>query len=66
LSTQKPVCVGCGSVAPLTITNYTLISQKHGWRLILEEEEPGRRISKWWCPSCWAEQRKARQAAVKT
>jgi hypothetical protein len=48
------------------MTNYTLISQKHGWRLILEEAEPGQRISKWWCPSCWAEQRAARKAAVKT
>lgn len=60
---EKPVCIQCGALPPPTFTNYTLISQKHGWRLILDEIEPGKRIPKWWCPACWARHKENRKPA---
>jgi hypothetical protein len=42
---------------PETETNYTLIGEKHRWRLVLEEGEGGQKVRKWWCPTCWSRQR---------
>lgn len=60
---DRPRCGGCGAPAPPTDTNYTLISQKHGWRLVLQEDESGNRVGQWWCPACWAKKRDSRKQA---
>ncbi|HVJ15873.1 MAG TPA: hypothetical protein VM686_10530 [Polyangiaceae bacterium] len=48
-------CVGCGTNSPETETNYTLISSRHGWRLVFKPGSDGRRVSEWRCPKCWAD-----------
>jgi hypothetical protein len=50
----QPECVVCGRRAPPTDTNYTLISQRHGWRLVIEKTAEGRRASVWYCAECWS------------
>jgi hypothetical protein len=50
----QPTCVECGRLAPPTDTNYTLISQRHGWRLVIEKTKDGRRASVWRCAECWS------------
>jgi len=50
----EPECVHCGKRAPPTDTNYTLISQRHGWRLVIEKLPDGRRDSVWHCAECWS------------
>lgn len=66
MTTERPQCCRCGGTSPATDTNYTLISAKHGWRLVLEHDESNRRIGKWWCPECWSEHRERRKAALKS
>ncbi len=53
-SAQPQRCADCGTLAPPTETNYTLISARHGWRLSLSKGPDGRREAVWRCPSCWA------------
>ncbi len=53
-------CAGCAAVSPTTETNYTLISPKHAWRMVVEVTEDGRKEPSWYCPKCW--ERRKRQA----
>ena len=46
-------CTSCGARAPVTQTNYTLISATHGWRLATRFTRQGERIAEWRCPTCW-------------
>lgn len=46
-------CVDCGAMSPLTQTNYTLISPRHGWRLTRGVDKEGRKLAEWRCPQCW-------------
>jgi hypothetical protein len=46
-------CVDCGVLSPKTDTNYTLISARHGWRLIRRLNEAGANVLEWRCPGCW-------------
>jgi hypothetical protein len=63
MDTDKPRCIDCGAESPQTNTNYTLISQQHGWRLAIEADISGRRVATWRCPKCWAQHRdKKRQS----
>ncbi|HEY4011779.1 MAG TPA: hypothetical protein VGM06_00460 [Polyangiaceae bacterium] len=62
---DRPQCDGCGAPSPPTDTNYTLISQKHGWRLVLQQDKSGQRVGKWWCPNCWAKEREQRKQTAR-
>jgi hypothetical protein len=55
--TKRPECTDCGALSPPTETNYTLISQRHGWRLVFCADASGRRTAEWRCPKCWARRR---------
>lgn len=46
-------CSICSLKSPQSTTNYTLISTKHAWRMILKQEADGRREPVWFCPKCW-------------
>jgi hypothetical protein len=46
-------CVDCGQVAPETETAYTLIGQRHGWRLGFALDARGKRFPEWRCPDCF-------------
>ena len=46
-------CVRCRATAPSTDTEYTLISQKHGWRCRKVENAGGVPRLEWYCDSCW-------------
>jgi hypothetical protein len=59
---DREKCVGCGARAPRTDTNYTLISQRHGWRLTRSDGPDGKKISEWRCPVCYAKLREKRRA----
>jgi hypothetical protein len=61
--TGQKYCVDCGAAAPKTETNYTLVGQRHGWRLTIVTDDAGRKSSVLRCPSCWA---KYRQSAPST
>jgi hypothetical protein len=50
---DRPTCIGCGTHAPNTDTNYTLISATFGWRLTRRVLPDGTRAVEWRCPSCW-------------
>ena len=52
------VCTGCGITTPSVDTDFTLISQAHGWRLrrYVHHTTP---VAEWWCPTCWAELKRA-------
>jgi uncharacterized paraquat-inducible protein A len=50
-------CVDCRQLAPQTETNYTLISQQHGWRVSRTVDASGRRAMEWRCPRCFAKHR---------
>ncbi len=58
---KTEVCVDCGKLSPTTETDYTLISQRHGWRLTREKRPDGTYEVSWHCPSCW----RALKAAAK-
>jgi hypothetical protein len=45
--------VGCGVEAPETETDFTLISARHGWRLVRRTSTGGDLIIEWRCPECW-------------
>jgi hypothetical protein len=62
MQTDRPTCKDCGTQSPETNTNYTLISQQHGWRLVLHYDADGRRIAEWRCPKCWSRHREAKRA----
>jgi hypothetical protein len=51
-------CVDCGKAPPITETNYTLISARHGWRLTRGADRDGQRVMEWRCPNCWLAYRK--------
>jgi len=53
---RSHLCVECGATSPVTETNYTLISARHGWRLTLGEEN-GVRTMQWRCPQCWSKRK---------
>lgn len=53
-------CVDCGTSAPRTETNYTLISSRYGWRLTRTADANGRRVMEWRCPSCYTRYRAKR------
>jgi hypothetical protein len=50
---DRETCVGCGVRAPATDTNYTLISSKHGWRLLRRALGDGEYALDWRCRECW-------------
>ena len=52
LQTPK-LCSWCSVKSPQATTNYTLISTKYAWRMILKLEANGRREPVWFCPKCW-------------
>ena len=53
-------CVGCGVLSPETETNFTLISARHGWRLIRRPDDAsGRQVLEWRCPRCWEKYRES-------
>ena len=51
---ERRKCVDCSALAPETETNYTLISQRHGWRLTRGKDAAGRKVMEWRCPDCYA------------
>jgi hypothetical protein len=51
---DHPTCIDCGSSAPETDTNYTLISATFGWRLTRRVMPDGSRGVEWRCPKCWS------------
>ncbi|XXT20331.1 hypothetical protein WME94_02020 [Sorangium sp. So ce429] len=53
-------CVDCGTPAPKTETNYTLISSRYGWRLTRTVDASGRRMMEWRCPACYTRYRSKR------
>ena len=58
--TEAEVCVDCGKHAPPTDTNYTLISQRYGWRLLRERLANNDYRVEWRCPECWRAYKEAR------
>jgi hypothetical protein len=54
-------CVGCRAEAPATQTNFTLISQRHGWRLTRQVDSSGRSFLEWRCAACFARFRSTRK-----
>lgn len=53
---EDRVCVACAKHAPTESSALTLISSKHGWRLLRTRE--GDRVAiEWLCPPCWAVRR---------
>ena len=50
----RQMCVDCGLLAPPTETNFTLISQRHGWRLTRHTDPSGKRSLEWRCPKCYS------------
>ena len=54
---ERRCCVDCMALAPETETNYTLISQRHGWRLTRQVDGAGLTTMAWHCPGCFARRR---------
>jgi hypothetical protein len=50
---DRPTCVGCGTTAPDTDTNHTLISSTFGWRLTRRKSFDGTTLLDWRCATCW-------------
>src|SRR5262245_16005215 len=50
---ERKVFLGCGQLSPPT-TEHSLISVRHGWRLMLERDGLGRKTPEWRCPTCYA------------
>jgi hypothetical protein len=63
MDADKPRCTDCGAQSPQTNTNYTLISQQHGWRMVFQSDASGRRLAEWRCPRCWAQYRDKTRAS---
>lgn len=55
LDVPRPICRGCGIQAPPGAGNHTLISKRHGWRLMRETDARGVLDFVWRCPACWHE-----------
>ena len=55
---NSKVCIECGTVAPPTDENNTLITMQHGWRLTRSFDTKGRAHMEWRCSPCWATYRK--------
>jgi hypothetical protein len=53
IEAPQKVCVVCRVEAPETETDYTLIGQKHAWRLERQNDAGGRFEVAWYCPRCW-------------
>jgi hypothetical protein len=51
--TGRERCMDCKKDAPETESNFTLISQQHGWRLSRSKSSTGRNIHAWRCPECY-------------
>jgi len=51
-------CSVCGKTAPVTRTDYTLISSEHAWRRSITRGPDGARIAQWICKECWEAQHK--------
>lgn len=49
-------CVACRKLAPAESSALTLISSKHGWRLLRTRYEDRVEVE-WLCPPCWATRR---------
>jgi hypothetical protein len=52
------VCEDCGTNAPASDTNYTVVTSRYGWRLtrvslVSEQGDPPVHAVQWRCPSCW-------------
>jgi hypothetical protein len=56
-------CVECKKQSPLTESSQTLVSPRHGWRLIRITTNEGVSVE-WRCPDCWAlfKEKRAKQA----
>jgi hypothetical protein len=65
MDSERPQCTDCGAQSPTTDTNYTLISQRHGWRLVFHGDESGRRIAQWRCPQCWTRHRDSKSQKIR-
>jgi len=52
-TTRLQKCDRCGMVSPPTETNYTLISPKHAWRMVVLDGPDGKKTPVWYCPKCW-------------
>ena len=59
---RSHVCVDCQATSPSTDTNYTLISARYGWRLVVSSPDSatGQRKAEWRCPKCWENHKRAR------
>jgi len=54
------VCVRCASHSPETLTSYTLISARFGWRLHRRiDKKSGMLELEWYCPKCWKAKKEA-------
>jgi hypothetical protein len=49
---ELQACIDCKVPAPITKTDYTLISKTHKWRLERRREH-GMLVLEWRCPTCW-------------
>lgn len=57
----RKVCVDCNTLSPPTDSDYTLISQRHGWRLTRSTDAEGKRSAEWRCPQCFVKIREKLQ-----
>jgi hypothetical protein len=46
-------CHACGVSAPPTRSAHTLISSRHGWRLLRDERDDAAGGVQWICAECW-------------
>jgi hypothetical protein len=60
---NRHVCHGCGVTAPDVATDFTLVSVRHGWRL-LRRKEGDTIVLEWRCRACWAEMHAERTKAA--
>ena len=54
----KQHCALCRAASPPSETNYTLISPKHAWRMVVEVDADGRKEPVWYCPKCWEKRKR--------
>ena len=52
-TSERPICVGCATLAPETTSNHTLISARFGWRLTRSKLPDGDWKFEWRCSKCW-------------
>ena len=58
------VCIGCRVTSPSVETEYTLISNRFGWRLTRRTDKSGVLVLEWRCPACWARYKQERSLAM--